>query len=112
MAGRPEREREGDGREGPQGALGLLAAAIAAGLCGHEQGGGAKSALGQANPREWLGLGLVALSYLIGWPVVALLALAAYRLEEPLLLGIGGPLAYGLSHLVFLAGSWLAAGVW
>jgi hypothetical protein len=59
-------------------------------------------------PRVWLGLGLVALSYLIGWPAVGLLAAIAYRLGEPLIVAVGGPLTYGLSHLVFLAGSWLA----
>ena len=59
-------------------------------------------------PRVWVGLGLVALSYLIGWPAVGVLALIAYHLHEPLVLAVGGPLTYGLSHLVFLAGSWLA----
>ena len=59
-------------------------------------------------PRVFLGLGLVALSYLIGWPAVGLLAAIAYTLREPMVLAVGGPLAYGLSHLVFLAGSWLA----
>jgi hypothetical protein len=59
-------------------------------------------------PRVWAGLGLVGLSYLIGWPAVGLLAVIAYFLHEPLVLAVGGPLTYGLSHLVFLAGSWLA----
>jgi hypothetical protein len=59
-------------------------------------------------PRVWVGLGLVGLSYLIGWPAVGLLAVIAYHLHEPLILAVGGPLTYGLSHLVFLAGSWLA----
>lgn len=59
-------------------------------------------------PRVWTGLGLVGLSYLIGWPAVALLAWLALRWQEPLLVVIGGPLTYGASHLLFLAGSWLA----
>ncbi|MHB8771774.1 MAG: hypothetical protein ACYC7J_12295 [Syntrophales bacterium] len=59
-------------------------------------------------PREWTGLGLVGFSYLIGWPAVGLLALLAYRMDEPLLLVIGGPAVYGFSHVVFWAGSWLA----
>lgn len=59
-------------------------------------------------PRVWLGLGLVALSYLIGWPAVGLLALVAWHWHEPLIVAIGGPAAYALSHLVFMVGSWLA----
>ena len=59
-------------------------------------------------PRGWLGLGLVALSYVMGWPAVGFLAAVAYWLGKPLILAVGGPLTYGLSHLVFLAGSWLA----
>jgi hypothetical protein len=59
-------------------------------------------------PRGWVGLGLIGLSYLIGWPAVGLLAVIAYHLREPLVVAVGGPLIYGFSHLVFLAGSWLA----
>lgn len=63
---------------------------------------------GGPTPREWAGLGLVGLSYLIGWPAVGLLALIAYRMDEPLVLVAGGPAIYGFSHVVFWAGSWLA----
>ncbi len=59
-------------------------------------------------PRVWAGLGLVGFSYLIGWPAVGLLALISYRMREPLIVAVGGPVIYGLSHLVFMAGSWLA----
>jgi hypothetical protein len=59
-------------------------------------------------PRVWVGLGLVAFSYIIGWPAVGLLVLIAYHMREPLVLAVGGPITYGLSHLVFWAGSWLA----
>ncbi len=58
--------------------------------------------------RVWAGLGLVGFSYLIGWPAVGLLALISYQMHEPLIVAVGGPLVYGLSHLVFMAGSWLA----
>ncbi len=58
--------------------------------------------------RAWTGLGLMAFSYVIGWPAVAVLAWLAYRLSEPLVVALGGPLVYGLSHLVFLAGAALA----
>ena len=36
------------------------------------------------------------------------LGLLAFYTGEPLTLAIGGPLTYGLSHLVFLAGLYLA----
>jgi hypothetical protein len=59
-------------------------------------------------PRVWLGLGLIVFSYIIGWPAVGILAWIAYSLHEPLIVVIGGPVTYGLSHLVFWVGSWLA----
>jgi peptidoglycan-N-acetylglucosamine deacetylase len=59
-------------------------------------------------PRVWIGLGLVGFSYVIGWPAVGLMAWISYHLREPLIVAIGGPATYGLSHLVFLAGSYLA----
>lgn len=59
-------------------------------------------------PRVWTGLGLIGLSYVIGWPAVGLLALIAFHMREPLIVAIGGPIVYGVSHLVFLAGFYLA----
>ena len=59
-------------------------------------------------PRVWTGLGLIGLSYVIGWPAVGLLALIAFYMREPLIVAIGGPIVYGLSHLVFMAGFYLA----
>jgi hypothetical protein len=58
--------------------------------------------------RVVLGLSLIALSYIIGWPAVSALAALAVYLGQPLVAVIGGPLTYGLSHLVFLAGMVLA----
>lgn len=58
--------------------------------------------------RAWIGLGLMGFSYVIGWPLVGVLAWLAYRLREPIVIVLGGPLAYGFSHLVFLAGIALA----
>lgn len=55
----------------------------------------------------YTGVGLILISYVIGWPAVALLGLIAFYTGEPLILGIGGPVVYGLSHLVFLAGLYL-----
>ena len=59
-------------------------------------------------PRVWAGLALIGFSYIIGWPAVGLLAWVSYLLREPLIVAIGGPLTYGLSHIVFLFGSYLA----
>jgi hypothetical protein len=56
----------------------------------------------------YLGMGLILVSYVIGWPAVAMMGVMAFYVGEPLILAIGGPLFYGLSHLVFLAGLYLA----
>ena len=58
--------------------------------------------------RILFGVFLIGFSYIIGWPAVAALAALAIYLHEPLVGIIGGPLTYGLSHLVFLAGMYLA----
>jgi hypothetical protein len=58
--------------------------------------------------RVWFGIFLAALSYTIGWPVILFLGWLAWRLQEPLLVGIGGPVMYGISHLTFLAGAYFA----
>jgi hypothetical protein len=59
-------------------------------------------------PRVRAGLVLIGISYIIGWPAVGLLALIAYHTAEPLVIAVGGPVIYGLSHAVFMVGSWLA----
>ena len=58
--------------------------------------------------RVWLGIFLAVLSYVIGWPVILFLGYLSYRLQEPLVVAIGGPITYGISHLTFVVGSWLA----
>jgi hypothetical protein len=58
--------------------------------------------------RVILGVGAILLSYVLGWPAVALLgALAAYY-QRAAIVVVGGPLIYGFSHLVFLLGMYLA----
>jgi len=54
------------------------------------------------------GVSLIGFSYIIGWPAVGALSALAFYLQKPLVAIIGGPLTYGLSHLVFLAGMYLA----
>ncbi len=54
------------------------------------------------------GVFAIAFSYVIGWPAVGALGTLSVYFKEPLLVAIGGPLVYGLSHLVFLLGMYLA----
>jgi hypothetical protein len=58
--------------------------------------------------RILLGVFMIGFSYVIGWPAVSALTGLAVYFQEPLVAIIGGPLTYGLSHLVFMAGMYLA----
>ncbi len=53
------------------------------------------------------GLGAIMVSYIIGWPAVAALGILSVKLHTPWIVVVGGPLTYGLSHLVFLLGMYL-----
>ena len=55
-----------------------------------------------------LGISAIVFSYIIGWPAISLLGTVSIYLKRPLLLAVGGPLLYVLSHLVFLLGMYLA----
>ncbi len=59
-------------------------------------------------PRIILGLSLILFSYVIGWPLITLAAIAAALYREPLLIVVGGPLTYGISHLTLMLGVYLA----
>jgi hypothetical protein len=59
-------------------------------------------------PRSIAGISLIGFSYIIGWPMVSALGVLAVYLGNPLIGVIGGPVTYGLSHLVFIAGMYLA----
>ncbi len=54
------------------------------------------------------GLVIMGFSYVIGWPLISLLGVISVYAKEPLILAVGGPAAYGLSHLTFMLGMWLA----
>ncbi len=54
-----------------------------------------------------LGVTAILMSYVIGWPLVVVFSTLSVYFKEPLL-AAGGPIAYGLSHLVFLLGMYLA----
>ena len=58
--------------------------------------------------RTILGIAIIGFSYIIGWPAIGALAAVSVHLKKPLLLAVGGPVLYGLSHLVFTAGMVLA----
>jgi hypothetical protein len=54
------------------------------------------------------GVFAIGLSFVIGWPAVGALGVLSVKLHNPWLVTIGGPLTYGLSHLVFLLGMYLS----
>jgi hypothetical protein len=71
---------------------------------------------GQANldafktrpPRRFLiGIGLIMFSFVLGWPMVGLFSFLAAYFQIPVLL-MAGPACYGLSHLVWIFGMYLA----
>lgn len=57
--------------------------------------------------RVVIGLIVIGLSYVMGWPAVAACALLAAYFEDAWIAAIG-PVFYGLSYLVFLLGAWMA----
>lgn len=54
--------------------------------------------------RLLIGVGLIGLSMLLGWPLISALGGLAIYFSEPLLAVIGGPAAYGLSWAVYGVG--------
>jgi CHASE2 domain-containing sensor protein len=50
------------------------------------------------------GVALIVFSYLVAWPLISVLAAISLYLKQPLIVAIGGPVAYGLSHLIFILG--------
>jgi hypothetical protein len=60
--------------------------------------------------KNYLGILLMCISYVIGLPAVGLLGAFSVYYNEPFLILIGGPLLLIASHLVFLAGVYLAGG--
>lgn len=59
-------------------------------------------------PVLFAGLFAMAFSYVIGWPVIVGLGYLSVKLENPWLVAVGGPFAYGMSHLIFLLGMYLS----
>jgi len=63
---------------------------------------------GRPSPRVIVGVVLIGISYIIGWPAVALLAFLAAHFQRAAIVVVGGPLIYGLSHAVFMVGAYFA----
>jgi len=55
-----------------------------------------------------IGIGVIGFSYLIAWPFIALLGIISIVVRNPFIVAVGGPIAYGASHIVFFIGVWLA----
>jgi len=55
-----------------------------------------------------IGISVIIFSYIAGWPLVSLLGLLSVYAKKPEILFIGGPVTYGLSHLIFIFGMYLA----
>ncbi len=51
--------------------------------------------------RLFIGLGVLALSMLLGWPAVAALGAIGIYLEKPLIALVGGPVIYGISWVIY-----------
>ncbi len=67
---------------------------------------------GKPTPKIIAGLLAIIVSYIIGWPAIAALGVLALKLHEPWIVVVGGPVTYGLSHLVFLLGMYLCGAVY
>lgn len=58
--------------------------------------------------RVILGVSAIIVSYIIAWPLITVLGVLSVYYQRPAIVLLGGPAAYGLSHLVFLLGMYLA----
>lgn len=63
-------------------------------------------------PQVLAGVFAIGFSYVIGWPAVTFLGYLALKMKEPWIAAVGGPLTYGLSHLVFILGMYLSGAVY
>ena len=63
-------------------------------------------------PLVLAGVFAIGFSFLLGWPAIFALGLLSIKLQTPWIVVVGGPLTYGLSHLVFLLGMYLSGAVY
>jgi len=59
-------------------------------------------------PRFIMGLMIIGFSYIIGWPLISVLGILAVYFRQPLLFAVGSPVAYAISHLVFILGIFIS----
>jgi len=59
-------------------------------------------------PRAYVGLALMALSYLISLPALAFLTYLSVKMSKPMIIAVGGPVVFGLMHIMFGVGVYLA----
>jgi len=60
--------------------------------------------------KVFLGIFLMAMSYIIGWPMIGLFGALSLYWNESLIIIVGGPLLFVVAHLAFFAGLYLAGG--
>ena len=58
------------------------------------------------------GVFAIGFSFILGWPAIFALGVLSLKLQTPWIVVVGGPLTYGLSHLVFLLGMYLSGAVY
>ena len=62
----------------------------------------------QPGKRVYVGLVLMALSFLLGLPALAFLSYLSVKLSKPITIAVGGPVVIILVHVVFGVGVYLA----
>jgi hypothetical protein len=58
--------------------------------------------------RVYGGLALMALSYLTGLLALAFLSYLSVKISKPMIIAVGGPVVFGLVHIMFGVGVYLA----
>jgi hypothetical protein len=64
------------------------------------------------SPVVLAGVFAIGFSFLLGWPTIFALGVLSLKLQTPWIVVVGGPLTYGLSHLVFLLGMYLSGAIY
>ncbi len=62
----------------------------------------------QPGTRVYVGLVLLAMSYLIGMPTLVFLSYLSVKLNKPMIIAVGGPVVFLMVHIMFGAGVYLA----
>ena len=57
--------------------------------------------------RVIVGIVIIAISYILGWPAVSAMAALSLYMDEPSIVTYGGPFVYGFSYVLFFMGLYL-----